>query len=447
MSSPGPRTALLISPYFPPMGVSGAKRALHLARNLPAHGWRPVVLAAKPINERHDPTLDDCVPADTVVDYGVNGAIRPAMKARKAAKAARAKAASNKNRTSGKARIRGAQLGPPPSMSAKGRPRISLPWDSAFVSPFDRYLLDVPATYRAAARLIEAHQPEVIHISCDPWSPLIVGRMLHRRFGLPLVVDFRDPWSQHAGKMALRPPPTRAALRRFEHGLFKDSAKVILNTDACRAAYVAAYAGRLPADRFTAIRNAYDEGLFLPGVPERRASFVVSYFGRFRKFVEPDALFEGFARFVATEGPAVLQIIGGLSDEHRAKATQFGIEEHLEVLPPVPFRESLPVLQSADVLAMVINPASHLQIPGKLYDYLAAGRPILAVSANAEADGILRDTRAGLSAPHGNPGAIATALTRLRHASFSPDADAVESYSARTQAQRVAAVYRAATDR
>lgn len=420
-----PRTSLLISPYFPPMGVSGAKRALHLARNLPAHGWRPVVLAAQPINERHDPTLDDCVPSDTIVDYGVNGAIRPAMKARKAAK-----------KSSGQ-----------PSASKPSRASIwdKLPWDSAFVSPFDRYLLDVPATYRAAARLIKAHRPEVVHISCDPWSPLIVGRLLRRRFGLPLVVDFRDPWSQHAGKMALRPPPTRAALRRFELGLFKEAAKVILNTQACCDAYVDAYAGRLPADRFTAIRNAYDEGLFLPGEPQQRRDFVVSYFGRFRKFVEPDALFEGFARFVAAEGPATLQIIGGLSDAHRAKAAQFGIEEHLEVVPPVPFRESLPVLQSADVLTMVINPASHLQIPGKLYDYLAAGRPILAVSANAEADGILRETRAGLSASHGDPAAIAEALRRLRSEAFTPDADAVESFSARAQAQRVAEVYRQAT--
>lgn len=417
------RTSLLISPYFPPMGVSGAKRALHLARNLPAQGWNPVVLAAQPINERHDPTLDDCVPPDTVVDYGVNGLIRPAIKARKAARGGGGK--------------------------PKGRKKASifdaLPWDTSFLSPFDRYLVDVPATYRAAARLIKQHRPEVIHISCDPWSPLIVGRVLHHRFKLPLVVDFRDPWSQHVGKMKLRPPPTRAALRAFELGLFRDCAKVILNTEACRDVYVEAYAGRIPAERFTAIRNAYDEGLFLPGEPVQRDRFVVSYFGRFRKFVEPDALFEGFALFVAAEGPAVLQIIGGLSDEHRAKAEQFGIAEHIEVVPPVPFRESLPVLQSADVLAMVINPASHLQIPGKVYDYLAAGRPILAVSANAEADRILASTKAGLSAPHGDPAAIATALTRLRNEAFAPDAAAVESFSARAQAQRVAEVYAEAT--
>lgn len=422
------RTSLLISPYFPPMGVSGAKRALHLARNLPAQGWRPVVLAAQPINERYDPTLDDCVPPDTVVDYGINGVIRPAIKARKEKKGARGGGSKSSSKSSGGLDIFEA-----------------LPWDKSFLSPFDRYLIDVPATYRAAARLIKEHRPEVIHVSCDPWAPLIVCRVLQRRFKLPLVVDFRDPWSQHAGKMKLRPPPTRAALRLFEQGLFRDSAKVILNTEACRDQYIEAYAGRIPADRFCAIRNAYDEGLFLPGEPERPKRFRVAYFGRFRKFVEPDALFEGFARFVAAEGDATLQIIGGLSDEHRAKAEQFGIAEHLEVVPPVPFRESLPVLQAADVLSMVINPASHLQIPGKLYDYLAAGRPILAVSANAEADRILAETQAGLSAPHGDPAAIAAALTRLRKETFAPDADAVESYSARAQAARVAAVYAEAT--
>jgi glycosyltransferase involved in cell wall biosynthesis len=405
------------------MGVSGAKRALHLARNLPAQGWQPIVLAGQPINERHDPTLDDCIPPQTIVDYGVNGRLRPLLKARAARKVGK---------------------GTPKTSGKRTRDIWGyLPWDKSFLSPFDRYLLDVPATFQAAAKLISTHRPEVMHISADPWSPLIVARLLHHRFKLPLVVDFRDPWSQHVGKMKLRPPPTRAALRRFELGLFRDSAKVILNTEACRDRYIEAYAGRLPADRFVAIRNAYDEGLFLPGAPQRSERFQVTYFGRFRKFVEPDALFEGFARFVAQEGPATLRIIGGLSDAHRATAEQFGIGESLEVLPPVPFRESLPVLQSADVLAMVINPASHLQIPGKLYDYLAAGRPILAVSANAEADGILAQTRAGLSAPHGDPAAIAEALTRLRHDAFAPDADAVEAHSARAQAARVAAVYNA----
>ncbi|MCB9549805.1 MAG: glycosyltransferase [Myxococcales bacterium] len=425
-------TVLLISPYFPPMGVSGAKRALHLVRNLPAEGWRAIVLAAQPVNERPDPSQLADVPPEAVVDYGFNGRVRPLLRAW----SERRKGSKPKEKA--------------PAKPARPRPDW-WPQDASFLTPFDRYLLDVPAGLRAARRLVRAHRPDVIHVSADPWSPLIVARQVSREFKLPLVVDFRDPWSQHAGKMALRPAPSQAALRAFEARLFAGAARVVLNTEACRDAYVAAYAGRLPADRFTAIRNAFDEGLFAPGEPTPRAAFTVAYFGRFRRFVEPDALFDGFSRFVRAEGlapgEAALQIIGGMSAEHRERAVALGLDGYLEVTPPVPFRHSLPVLQSADVLALVINPESHLQIPGKLYDYLAARRPILAVSANAEVDAILAGTRTGLAARHGDAADIAEKLRRLRADFRPPSADMVEPFSARTQAKKMAAVYQAATRR
>ncbi|MEZ4465060.1 MAG: glycosyltransferase [bacterium] len=426
-------TVLLISPYFPPMGVSGAKRALHLVRNLPAEGWRAVVLAARPVNERPDPSQLQDIPPEAVVDYGFNGRARPLLKAW----SERRKGSNSKEKAAKPAAGRG------------GWPRPAWwPQDASFLTPFDRYLLDVPAGLRAARRLVRQHRPDVIHVSADPWSPLIVARQISREFRVPLVVDFRDPWSQHAGKMALRPAPAQAALRAFEAALFAGAARVVLNTEACRDAYVAAYAGRLPAERFTAIRNAFDEGLFAPGEPTPRSAFTVAYFGRFRRFVEPDALFDGFSRFVRAEGlapgEATLQIIGGISPEHRERAHAFGLAGYLEVTPPVPFRHSLPVLQSAHVLALVINPESHLQIPGKLYDYMAARRPILAVSANAEVDGILARTGTGLSARHGDAADIADKLRRLRAAPEPLSADAVEPFSARTQARLMAGVYAAA---
>lgn len=421
---------LLISPYFPPMGVSGAKRALHLTRHLPAEGWQVIVLAGRPVSERPDLSQLADIPPQTVVSYDFGGRVRPLLhqlsERRKAAK-------PKQNAAPSKA-----------APKASWRPSW-WPQDPSFLTPFDRYLLDVPAGLRAARRLIETYRPDVIHVSADPWSPLIVARQVSREFKLPLVVDFRDPWSQHAGKMALRPPLARAALRAFEADLFKGAARVVLNTEAARDAYIGAYAGRLPAEHFTAIRNAFDEGLFQPGEPTPKKAFTVAYFGRFRRFVEPDALFDGFARFVRAEGlapgEAALQIIGGISPEHRERAQVFGLDGYLEVTPPVPFRQSLPVLQSAHVLALVINPESHLQIPGKLYDYLAARRPILAVSANAEVDRILASTHTGRSARHGDPVDIAEQLGKLRAEFSPPSAEAVEPFSARSQAKAMAAVY------
>jgi hypothetical protein len=421
---PKPRTALLISPYYPPMGVSGAKRALHLSRHLPAEGWRTVVLAADPFDARRDDTLLDCIPEGTVVDYGFTGRLRPWLKQRKSS-APKASAG--------------------PAKAKKPKPSWWPKQDPAFLTPFDRYLADVPAGFAAARRLIKAHRPSVIHVSADPWAPLIVARAAARLYNIPLVVDFRDPWSQHAGKMAKRPAAARAALRRFEAGLFADAAKVILNTEAAREQYVQAYFGHLPPEKFATVRNAYDTGLFYGGEVAQRAPFVVTYFGRFRQFVEPDALFEGWARFVESAAlspsDAKLRVVGGLSDAHRALAASFGIAGHLEVGAPVDFRDSLSELRAAHVLALVIQPASRLQIPGKLYDYLAAGRPILAVSANPEADAILAHTRAGLSARHGDAAHIAAQLERLRAEPYAPDAAAVASYSAQAQAARVAEIY------
>jgi hypothetical protein len=70
------RTALLITPYFPPVAASGAKRPLHLARNLPACGWRPIILASPSEDGPGDVDLAAAIPPDTVVSRGYWSGLR-----------------------------------------------------------------------------------------------------------------------------------------------------------------------------------------------------------------------------------------------------------------------------------------------------------------------------------------------------------------------------------
>lgn|GEM_PF-462354 len=442
------RVSLLISPYFPPVGVSGTKRALHLTRNLPAHGWSPVVLTGRAIGEPLDETLNECVPPSTKVSQGLSGRLRPWLAQRKEAKAKGATA------------LRAPKA---PSALSQLLKRLT-PRNLNYWSPFDRYLLDIPAGLKVARELIKREGVEVIHISADPWAPLIIGLKLARELKLPLIVDFRDPWSVHEGKMALRPALTRWLLRRFESRLFQVASKVILNTESARDAYREVYRGRLPAERFVAIRNAFDEGLFkAPVTPPterqderqgRASRFEVLYFGRFRQFVSPEQLFKGFASFVrarnVSPSEASLVLVGGLSDEHLSLARELGVAEHLEVRPPVPFREALPTLRGASCLVLVIEPDCELQIPGKLYDYFAAARPILALSANQEANEMITSLGLGDAVAHHDVDAIAEALEAryertLSHAEGAGSAEdlsaLIEPYSAREQARRVAALY------
>ncbi|NJD19424.1 MAG: glycosyltransferase family 4 protein [Gemmatimonadetes bacterium] len=111
----------------------------------------------------------------------------------------------------------------------------------------------------------------------------------------------------------------------------------------------------------------------------------------------------------------------------------------------MPYRDGLAVLRAAHVLALIVPPGLELNIPGKLYDYLAARRPVLALSANREVDAILADTGSGLSAPYADVEAAAARLGELharfrRGEPFDLAPAAVEAFTAREQARAIAVV-------
>jgi hypothetical protein len=253
--------------------------------------------------------------------------------------------------------------------------------------------------------------------------------------------------------MALRSPPTRWIIRRMERFAFNAASRIVLNTERCRTLYVDAYAGRIPAARFSAIRNAFDLTLFAPAESRRPAAFTLLHFGSFRGFVPGGPLLRGFARFVELEGlsPATarLVVMGRPREEELAVAAGLGLTPYVDYRAAVPYRESLTVLRGADVLVLSNSDAAPV-IPSKLYDYLAARRPVLSLSGEDESNRIVVETGSGLSADPHNPEAVASALRELRARTRGPDwgelpPDAVHGFTAERQAARFAEVLQEVT--
>ncbi len=409
---------LLIAPYFPPIGVVGAKRPLMLTRHLPAHGWTPVVLAADPAGERTDASLLDAVPQDLEVLRHYRAPF------------SRAPAAPASGLTEGP---RGTLLG----------------WDPGNFTPTDRYLWGTPAAIRAGRTLVDSHGLKAVLVSADPWSGLLAGLAVARSRGLPLVVDLRDPWSLQQAKMRLTPPPVRAMIRALERRVFRHAAAIVLNTEAARDAYVAAYRGGVPAERFHAVRNAFDPGLFRaePSRPSER--WTVVHYGHFRRLVPAEPLLAGFARFVAladrTPADTRLLLVGSLPRSAASRAAELGLTPYLEVRAPVPYAESLEVLGGADALAFIATGGMALTVPAKLYDYLAAARPILAVTDQPEPARLVAEAGLGEVARPDQPEEVAQALLRLWQRTQSPgrgalDPAGLERFSAREQARVMAQI-------
>ena len=175
------RTVMMIAFLFPPSFSIGAKRPLRFARRLPAHGWRPLVFTA-PLgtpSERDDTLLDALPPGLRVVrDYA------PAWMW----------AVRNLGDTVDR-RLRphtGARFDSGAAAGTAGRLAGYLEHLAERLVPLDSVVAFLPHALAEASRLIAAERPDAIYVSAYPCSALVLGALLKRRHGVPLVGELRD---------------------------------------------------------------------------------------------------------------------------------------------------------------------------------------------------------------------------------------------------------------
>lgn len=409
---------LLISPKFPPSNAIGSKRALNIVRHLPRYGWHPVVLAAPALQQECDNSVMKLLPVNTIVSYQFTSVLPEPSRP--------------KQRTSNKTSLSKiiADRGP-------------------YYTPFDQYLSQVPAAIRAGKQLIRQYKPRLILVNADPWSGFIVGNSLSKWANIPWIADLRDPWSMHTFKMSLRPWLIRFLINYFESVFFHNAAKVILNTRMCSIAYQKKYRATLDNEHFTYIRNAFDPACYdKPQDSGGKNIFSLHYFGSFRNYQGPGHLFELFRQFVQkyklNPDEAELVLYGEQREEDLQLIQNMKIPAYIRLHESVSLTDTLFCLHYASVLVLIEGPNKRLQLPAKLYDYLAAKRPILALSDNDELAEIIHTTGSGLVANYHDPDDAMRKLERLyldRNLSWRFNETGIINYSVDKQAGKFSGIF------
>jgi hypothetical protein len=427
---------LLISPDFPPSAKLGAKRGGNLATYLPDEGWEPVVLCCP------EPGAGQWAPASsrTSVHRSFTSPLGRAL---------RRLSGSVPSRSSVPSRATPSEVSTPGGAARERRNPVRRFLNKPEISPLDQYLWDLPWVVRSAVELARREGVAAVAVNADPWSGLVVGAALARRLDLPFVADMRDPWALHPRKAPRRPALTQRAIAALELRLLARADRVVLNTERCAAAYRAHYAGVIDGSRFTFIRNAFDPAIAdagsgpPPGRDTGERPFEVHYFGTIDRGRDPLPFYRGFEQFVRAHGltreGARIVFYGNASAAADPRVARLSLTEFVEVRPKATLRDGIAQLRGADALLLLEGPDRSLQLPAKLYDYFAAGRPILAVGANDELRGILEETAAGFSTrTDEGPEAVAAQLAELyraRGSRLEPAAD-LSAFGARAQAAR-----------
>lgn len=228
-------------------------------------------------------------------------------------------------------------------------------------------------------------RPDVVVASSTPLTTAVVGALVARRYGVPWVFEVRDLWPAFPIQMGAVPGRVLPRLLvAAEHALYRDAARIVaLSPDM--AAHVQAVPGAAPVttnvygadlarlDAVTgadvaALRRAYDLGtegrLVLYAGSFGRANAIPTLLGAARRLAHrPDARFvfagDGFHR----------------PDVARAAAAQ----PNVRLLPPLPMPQALALFRAADLsLASFLDrPVLAANAPGKFFDSLAAGTPVV----------------------------------------------------------------------
>ncbi len=373
---------LLVTLYFPPAGGGGVQRPLKLAQYLPALGIETHVLAPDDPKWVHrDPDLR--VPTQAWVHrvrYVGPQARKPAEELRKA---------DGLERAILQARVTARRLLVPDA---------SVTWN----------LTAIPA----AIRIVRREGIDAVMTTSPPGSIHFVGAAVKQATGARWLADLRDPLIANQQRRA-----DTAATRARQAANEQLARLVARRADAisCVSDAIAdEVRGLDPRGIVRTIANGCDfddfAGLEYRPAPRFRITHAGSFFGKRdpRPFLQAlhDSGVDAVARFV-----------GDFRSSDREWAESLELGDRLEVIPYAPRSESLRLQRDSEALLLLVPDAGGRGkgvLSGKVFEYLAAGRPILAViPPDGAAADLIRETNAGVVVAPDDVEGIGSALQGL----------------------------------
>ncbi|MEO1036291.1 MAG: glycosyltransferase [Pseudomonadota bacterium] len=402
------KTVLVVAFHFPPAAVSsGLQRALKTVRFLHEDGWQPIVLTASPraYPKTHDGQLAEIpcgVPVKRVFSVDASR-----------------------------------------YFSIRGRYPDFLTWP-------DRWSNWFPGAAIAGQALIRQHRPSIIWSTFPISTTNLVASHLAVRNGLPWVADLRDPMTLDGY------PPDKSRHRvvtKLEQRTVRLASRVVFTSEYTRRLYRERYPEH--ADRMKLIPNGYDEGNF-PDIDEQPTrsdgKLRLLHSGSLQpKGRSPATLFQAIAALksagvASAENLSVVLRGTEFDAAYVGEIERFGVADVVSLEPYLPYERALAEMVNSDVLLLFQGEVFNHAIPAKLYEYLYARKPILAiVDKRGGTQSALEDMNVRESASIDSPKEIEACLRKLldggeNAAGFLPDESAIPKYSRRQHTRTLAAM-------
>ena len=424
---------LIVSFYFPPTASIASVRLGKFAKYLPEFGWEPIVLTADTTKDR---------PQTLQVETDEANVFRMPYFA----------LYSSLYRD-----LKGNQVMPTETASRKFNWKEPIYRTMRLAQPI--YTLSIlapiisdpigwyPHAVKKGRELLNKYEFDAIFSSYAPSTSHFVARRLHQTSGIPWVAEFRDLWALNHNARTTR--FLRYLTCRLERRVMKRSSLLVAASEPA-----AEQLEKLHARRTVPILNGFDEDDYAEKIP-LTTRFTITYTGQiYYQKHDPTPLFQALKE-LRSEGrisPETLEVrfFGGeLVAAAIPLIARYGLNELVKVYDRVPFSESIRRQKESSALLMLKwnDPAAKGIYTGKLFEYLGAKRPIIAIGNFKDelVDNLLAESGTGIALD--SVEAIKSVLSRWLDewrnsgrivSNWEPRADVIQRYTRRGQAGKLA---------
>lgn len=381
------KRVLIISYYWPPAGGIGVHRCLKFAKYLREFSWEPLVYA--PANAQYpylDPENERDIPEGMTV---IRRPIREPFKAYHLITGKKGESAVTGNPL----QVRSGKMTAVDKLSIWIRGNLFIPdaramWIRPSVKFLTNYLKDQPV--------------DAILSDGPPHTNTVIACRLSKNTGIPWLADFQDPWTQidYHGLLKLTGFARKRHIK-LEQEAFRVSRKITIASPTWKNDLES-----IGAQNVDVVFWGYDEDDFIEISPssDTKRDFIISHAGLLGYDRHPEKLLKTLRKMVEDDpgfGKHLkIKLAGSVDYSVKEDIKNNGLLSHTEFLGQIMRKDVLRLNAESHILLLPLNKAQNAKgrIPGKLFEYLRAKVPILALGPlGSDVEKILKETRHGSS--------------------------------------------------
>ena len=363
---------LIITYYWPPAGGSGVQRWLKFVKYLQNFDIEPIVYTVDNANyPKEDKTLLNEVPKNIKILKQPIWEPTDLLFWKKNSK--QKKGVSNVSNGGFLSFVRGNFFIPDPKVF----------WVNSSV----KYL----------QKIIDSSEIDVIISTGPPHSMHLIAQKLHQKNNLKWVADFRDPWSNlYYNKDFNQLSFAKNKNIKLEKSVLKNADCILTVSNTLKKEFLKT------AKRVEVITNGFDDEVVTKNIIRLDKKFTISYIGLLPKQSNPTVLFKVLEKLCLQDSSfkndLQINFIGDIVNDVKQDIQRFNLSENTTFLGYLPHHKAIEYQKKSQVLLLLIPNVLNNEgvLTGKLFEYLTAKRPILAIGPEkGDLATILEETNAG----------------------------------------------------